>query len=95
VKWLLFDSLINIARDGHSLEPGLAEGGGVSEDGLRAEIEASCWGTLRWLTALDAHAVKASFERQFTGDLKDPKKRVLGELIEGWRFRTSSGWSSE
>jgi len=87
VKWLLYDTLVNIGRDGHSLEPGLAEGWTLSDDGLRVEMRLRRNVLFHDGRPLDAQAVKLSFDRQFRTDLADEKKQVLRALIEDVRVQ--------
>ncbi len=82
VKWLLYDTLVNIGQDGRSLEPGLAEGWKLSDDGLRVEMHLRQNVLFHDGAPLDAQAVKLSFDRQFRTDLVDAKKQVLRGLIE-------------
>jgi len=90
VTWLLCDALINISKDGQGLEPGLAESWTLSEDGLEAVIKLRAGVLFHDGIPLDAHTVKASFERQFhpdhafyTTDPKNMREQLLRELVEG------------
>ena len=87
VKWLLFDTLVNIGQNGRSLEPGLAEGWTLSDDGLRVEMRLRRNVLFHDGRPLDAQAVKLSFDRQFRTDLADEKKQVLRALIEDVRVQ--------
>lgn len=89
VTWLLCDTLINISKDGQSLEPGLAESWTVTRDGLQAVFKLRAGVVFHDGTPLDAHAVKASFERQFrpahelySAEPKNTKEQMLRELID-------------
>jgi peptide/nickel transport system substrate-binding protein len=89
VAWLLCDTLINISKDGQSLEPGLAQSWTLSQDGLQTVMKLRPGVTFHDGTALDSRAVKDSFDRQFrpthklyTADPKNGKEQLLRELIE-------------
>ncbi len=89
VAWLLCDTLINISKDGQGLEPGLAQSWTLSQDGLQAVMKLRVGVTFHDGTALDAQAVKDSFERQFrpghplySADPKNSKEQLLRELID-------------
>lgn len=92
VAWLLCDALVNVSKDGQSLEPGLAESWTFSPDGLSAVMKLRSGVQFHDGTALDAAAVKASLERQFrsshplyTPDPKNVQEQALVELIEDIR----------
>jgi ABC-type transport system substrate-binding protein len=82
VKWLLFDSPINIARDGRRPEPGLAESWTATDGGRRVDLTIRTGVRFHDGTLLDAEAVKRCFDRQFATDLHDPGKRALGAMLE-------------
>ena len=82
VKWLLFDSLINIGSDGRRPEPGVAEAWTVSDRGRRVDLTIRNGVRFHDGTPLDAEAVRLCFERQFATDLHDPKKQVLSALMD-------------
>lgn len=89
VAWLLCDTLVNISKDGKDLEPGLARSWTLSQDGLQAGMKLRSGVTFHDGTALDARAVKDSFERQFrpshplySADPKNAKEQLLHELID-------------
>jgi peptide/nickel transport system substrate-binding protein len=89
VTWLLCDALVNISKDGQSLEPGLANSWSFSQDRLQAVVRLRPGVLFHDGTPLDALAVKASFERQFrpadrlySADSPNPKEQLLTELIE-------------
>ncbi|MBI2080962.1 MAG: hypothetical protein HYT86_04425 [candidate division NC10 bacterium] len=89
VAWLLCDALVNISRDGRSLEPGLAESWTLSLDGLQAVVRLRTGLLFHDGTPVDAQAAKASFDRQFqpshelySADPKNTKEQMLRELIE-------------
>jgi peptide/nickel transport system substrate-binding protein len=89
VAWLLCDALINISRDGQSLEPGLAQSWKLSGDGLNAVMKLRSGVQFHDGTPFDAAAVKASLERQYlpshplySADPRNVQEQLLGELIE-------------
>jgi peptide/nickel transport system substrate-binding protein len=89
VIWLLCDALVNVSKDGQSVEPGLAESWTVSPDGLQALMKLRAGVVFHDGTPLDAHAVRASFERQFqpshplySSDPKNAKEQLLTQLID-------------
>jgi ABC-type transport system substrate-binding protein len=89
VTWLLCDALINISKDGQRLEPGLAESWVLSPDGLQVVVKLRASVSFHDGTPVDAHAVKANFERQFrpnhqlyTTSPKNAKEQMLQDLIE-------------
>ncbi len=90
VLWLLGDALLNVSRDGKSLEPGLARSWKLSENGLQAVFSLRSGVTFHDGTPLTARAVKENFERQFrpghplySTDPKNSKEQLLTQLIEG------------
>jgi peptide/nickel transport system substrate-binding protein len=94
VLWLLGDALLNISKDGKSLEPGLARSWTLSEDGLQAVFTLRAGVMFHDGTILDARAVKDNFERQFrpnhplyTEDPKNSKEQLLASLIVGIEAR--------
>jgi peptide/nickel transport system substrate-binding protein len=89
VKWLLFDSLINIGRDGRRPEPGLAESWAVSDGGRNVDLTLREGVRFHDGTPLDVEAVKHGFDRQFATDLHDPHKQVLGAMMAGVQVRDS------
>jgi len=87
--WLICDALVNLSRDGQRVEPGLAESWVVSPDGSRATLKIRAGVVFHDGTAVDARAVKASFERQFKPDHelysaapRNTKEQLLRELID-------------
>lgn len=82
VKWLLFDSPITIGTDGRQPAPGLAETWAVSEGGRCVDLAIRAGVRFHDGTPMDAEAVWRSFVRQFAGDLHDPRKHVLGAMLE-------------
>jgi peptide/nickel transport system substrate-binding protein len=89
VAWLLSDTLINISKDGKSLEPGLAQSWTLSSDGLQAMVKLRPGVTFHDGTTLDARSVKDSFERHFrhshpqhSDDPKNAKEELLNDLID-------------
>ncbi len=89
VAWLLCDALVNVSKDGQSLEPGLAESWKSSADGLSVVMKLRAGVRFHDGSALDAAAVKASLERQFrpshplyTKDPRNVQEQVLVELID-------------
>ena len=92
VAWLLCDALVNVSKDGQSLEPGLAESWKSSADGLSVVMKLRAGVRFHDGSALDAEAVKASLERQFrpshplyTAEPKNVQEQVLAELIDDIR----------
>ncbi|HSB78951.1 MAG TPA: ABC transporter substrate-binding protein [Candidatus Methylomirabilis sp.] len=90
VAWLMSDTLVNISKDGKSLEPGLAQSWTISPDGLQVVMKLRSGVTFHDGTALDARSVKDSFERQFrkghplySDEPKNAKEALLNDLIEG------------
>lgn len=65
VKWLLFDALTQLSADGTKMEPGLAERWEQSADGLTYTFTLRRNVRFHDGSVLHAHAVKASYERQF------------------------------
>ncbi len=89
VAWLLCDALVNVSKDGQSLEPGLAESWKFSADGLSAVMKLRPGVLFHDGTPLDAAAVKASIERQFrpshplyTAEPSNVQAQVLAELVQ-------------
>ena len=82
VKWLLFDSLVNIGSDGRRPEPGVAEAWTVSDGGRRVDMTIRNGVRFHDGTPLDVEAVRLCFDRQFATDLHDPKKQVLSALMD-------------
>ena len=96
VTWLLCDALLNVSRDGQSLEPGLAESWKDSDDGLSVVMRLRSGVQFHDGTPLDATAVKTNLERQFrpshplyTAEPKNVQEQTLGELIEDIRVEDS------
>jgi peptide/nickel transport system substrate-binding protein len=87
VKWLLFDSLVNIGSDGRRPEPGVAEAWTVSDGGRRVDLTIRSGVRFHDGTPLDVEAVRFCFERQFATDLHDPKKQVLSALVDDVQVR--------
>lgn len=92
--WLLYDSLLNISKDGKGLEAGVAESWTTAPDGLEALFTLRSGVVLHDGTPLDARVVKASFERQFRAEHplyhSDPpngKETLLRELIDDIQVR--------
>jgi peptide/nickel transport system substrate-binding protein len=92
--WLLCDTLVNLSRDGQRVEPALAESWTLAPDGLLATIKLRAGVRFHDGTALDADAVKASFERHFrpehplyTAEPKNTRAQILTELIDEIRVR--------
>ena len=90
VLWLLGDALLNVSRDGKSLEPGLARSWKLSENGLQVVFSLRSGVRFHDGTPLTAFAVKENFERQFrpghplySTDPKNSKEQLLSQLIEG------------
>lgn len=65
VMWLLYDALTQLSADGTRMQPGLAERWEQSADGLTTTFTLRRNVRFHDGTVLDAHAVKASYERQF------------------------------
>jgi ABC-type transport system substrate-binding protein len=89
VKWLLFDSLINIGADGRRPEPGLAESWAISDSGRRVDLTIRRGVRFHDGTPLDVEAVKHCFDRQFARDLHDPQKQVLRAMVADVPIRDS------
>ena len=89
VKWLLFDSLVNIGADGRRPEPGLAESWATSDGGRRVDLTIRKGVRFHDGTPLDVEAVKHCFDRQFAKDLHDPQKQVLGAMVAAVQVRDS------
>jgi peptide/nickel transport system substrate-binding protein len=94
VTWLLCDALINISKDGQSLEPGLAESWTLSPDGLQAIMRLRPNARFHDGTPVDASAVKASVERHFqpshplyTAEPRNSKEPLLRDLIQDIEVR--------
>ena len=94
VLWLLGDALLNISKDGKSLEPGLARSWKLSEDGLQAVFALRAGAAFHDGTPLDARAVKDNFERQFrpnhplySQEPRNTKEQLLTQLIDGIEVR--------
>ncbi len=94
VAWLMSDALVNISKDGKTLEPGLAESWTLSRDGLQAVMKLRPNVLFHDGTAFDARAVKDSFERQFrpshplySVEPKNAKEELLNCLIENIEVR--------
>jgi peptide/nickel transport system substrate-binding protein len=92
VAWLMCEALVNVSKDGQTLEPGLAESWQFSPDGLSAVMKLRSGVQFHDGTSLDAEAVKASLERQFrpshplyTAEPKNTQEQALGELIDDIR----------
>jgi peptide/nickel transport system substrate-binding protein len=86
--WLLCDALINLSRDGRTIEPGLAESWTSSADGLTVVVKLRSGVVLHDGTPLDAQVVRASVERHFvtghplyTAEPKNTKERLLADLV--------------
>jgi peptide/nickel transport system substrate-binding protein len=95
VKWLLYDSLINIGADGRRPEPGLAESWAVTDDGRRVDLAIRAGVRFHDGTLLDAEAVKLCVDRQFAKDLHDPQKQALGAMLADVRVRDARTLSLE
>ena len=87
--WLLCEALVNISKDGQRIEPGLAESWTVSPDGLHVSFRLRSNVTFHDGTAVDARAVKTSFERQFrpgselyTSIPANVREKLLRDLID-------------
>jgi peptide/nickel transport system substrate-binding protein len=87
--WLMCDALVNLSREGTRLEPGLAESWTASPDGSRVVLKLRAGVLFHDGTAMDAKAVKASFERQFRPDHplytsapRNTKEQLLQELVD-------------
>ncbi len=85
--WLLCDALLNISKDGQSLEPGLAESWTASRDGRQVSVKLRRGVLFHDGGLVDAAAVKASFERQFrpnhalySSDTRNTKEKLLSDL---------------
>jgi peptide/nickel transport system substrate-binding protein len=65
VMWLLYDALTQLSADGTQVQPALAERWEQSADGLTTTFTLRRNVRFHDGTPLDAHAVKASYERQF------------------------------
>jgi len=87
VKWLLFDSLLNIGNDGRRPDPGIAEAWIASDGGRCVDMTIRHGVRFHDGTSLDAEAVRLCFERQFATDLHDPKKQVLSTLVDDVQVR--------
>lgn len=94
VLWLLGDALLNISKDGKSLEPGLARSWTLSEDGLQAVFSLRPGVTFHDGTILNARAVRENFDRQFRPNhplySKEPgntKEQLLTQLIDSIEVR--------
>lgn len=89
VTWHVCDALIDISKDGRSLEPRLAESWTLSDGGSQAIVKLRAGVRFHDDTPVDAEAVKASIERMFrpshqlySATPKNAKEGLLGELIE-------------
>src|SRR4030095_6418370 len=87
--WLLCDALLNVSKDGRSLEPGLAESWSASPDGLQLTLKLRAGVLFHDGTALDARAVKSSIERHYRPDHelysagpKNTKEQLVRELVD-------------
>ncbi len=87
--WLMSDALINISKDGKTLEPGLARSWTLSQDGLQVVMRLRPDVLFHDDTPFDARAAKDSFERQFrsghplhSDEPKNAKEELLNNLIE-------------
>jgi peptide/nickel transport system substrate-binding protein len=87
--WLICDTLVNLSKDGHRLEPGLAESWTVSGDGLQARMKLRSGVQFHDGTPLDGEAVKESFERHFrpghplhTEKPANTREQLLRELVD-------------
>ncbi len=94
VAWLLSDTLVNVSKDGKSLEPGLAESWTLSPDGLQVVFKLRSGVTFHDGTPLDARSVKENFDRQtkpshplYTADPKNAKEQLLNDLVENIEVR--------
>jgi peptide/nickel transport system substrate-binding protein len=88
VVWHLCDALLNISKDGRSLEPGLAESWLLSADGREAVVKLRQGASFHDGSAVDATAVRASVERYLTptqavggGQGKPIRTQTLEELV--------------
>ncbi len=95
--WLLCEALLNVSKDGQGIEPGLAESWTASSDGLRVSFKLRPNVSFHDGTAVDARAVKASFERQFrpghelySSEPPNVREKLLRELIDEIRVVDSS-----
>jgi len=86
--WLLCDTLINVSRDGRTIEPGLAESWTIGADGLTAVVHVRPGVVLHDGTPLDGQVVRASVERHFvkshplyTAEPKNSKEQLLADLL--------------
>jgi peptide/nickel transport system substrate-binding protein len=85
--WHLCDALLNISRDGKTLEPGLAEFWKTTPDSRQVTVKLRPGLLFHSGAVLDAHAVKASLERQlrvdeiYRAEQKSVKAQMLNELI--------------
>ena len=68
--WLLCDALVNVSRDGRTIEPGLAESWTVSADGLTVTVKLRPGVVLHDGPPLDGQVVRASVERHFVKGIR-------------------------
>ncbi|MBP1776062.1 MAG: hypothetical protein H6Q86_2072 [candidate division NC10 bacterium] len=89
VMWFIYDALLQYSADGKSLLPALAERWEQSPDGLATTFFLRRGVRFHDGSLLDAHAVKASYERQYlassplyTATPPNAYERVLGGFVK-------------
>jgi peptide/nickel transport system substrate-binding protein len=94
VLWVLGDALLNISKDGKSLESGLARSWTMSEDGLQVMFSLRPGVMFHDGTILNARAVRENFDRQFRPNhplySKEPgntKEQWLTPLVDSIEVR--------